>query len=107
MSTINTSNWAIVETAPPTKRTAAVQAAYDFFVGLPVGKSALIPAADAATAKNAARQLKTETDGSVEIRFRIEGASVRATKVKGAAAVVAEVAPATSMGEGASVEATS
>ena len=80
--TIDTTKWVVTDAPPPPKRRPEVQVAYDFFWNLPIGHSALIPKTDAATARNAAGQLKKESDGNVEIRFRDEGDKVRATKVK-------------------------
>lgn len=82
MPTIDTTKWVITATPPPPKRRPEVQVAYDFFWSLPVGHSALIPKDEAVTARNAAAQLKKESDGNVEIRFREEGDLVRATKSK-------------------------
>ena len=82
MPPINTATWVVTDAPPPPKRRPEVQMAYDFFWSLPLGSSALIPKADAATARNAAAQLKKESDGNVEIRFRDEGEQVRATKSK-------------------------
>jgi hypothetical protein len=82
--TIDTSKWKITTEPPAPKRRPEVQAAYEFFyVTLDTGASALIPKEEAGTARNAAAQLKKESDGSIEIRFRDEGDHVRATKVKG------------------------
>jgi hypothetical protein len=82
MPPIDTSKWAVTDGPPPTKRRPEVQAAFDFFFTLKLGSSALIPKDEAATARNAASQLKKESDGNVEVRFRDEGEYVRATKVK-------------------------
>jgi len=82
MPTVDTSKWAVTDSPPPIKRRPEVQAAYDFFFGLKLGSSALIPKEEASTARNAAAQLKKESDGNVEIRFRGEGEFVRATKSK-------------------------
>jgi hypothetical protein len=82
MPPINTANWVVTDAPPPPKRRPEVQQAYDFFWSLPLGHSALLPKVDASTAKNAAAQLKKESDGNVEVRFRDEGDKVRATKVK-------------------------
>ncbi len=81
---IDTSKWQVTNTPPPVRRTPQIQAAYDFFFKLEVGSSALIPSDEAATAKNAARQLKKESGDSIEVRFREEGDGkhVRATKIK-------------------------
>ena len=59
-----------------------MQAAYDFFWNLPLGHSALIPKDESSTARNAASQLKKESDGNVEVRFADEGDLIRATKRK-------------------------
>lgn len=80
--TIDTTKWVVTDAPPPPKRRPEVQAAYDFFWNLPLGHSAIIPKTDAATARNAAAQLKKESDGNVEIRFADEGETVRATKRK-------------------------
>jgi hypothetical protein len=80
--TIDTSKWVVTAAPPPPKRRPEVQVAYDFFWNLPLGHSALIPKDEAGTARNAAGQLKKESDGNVEIRFRDEGEHVRATKSK-------------------------
>ncbi|EIQ01095.1 hypothetical protein OpiT1DRAFT_05663 [Opitutaceae bacterium TAV1] len=84
MSTIDTSKWVVVDTPLPPRRSAAVQAAYDFFWKLELGKSALIPKDEAGTARNAAAQLKRDSEGNSEVRFRDEGdgAHIRATKIK-------------------------
>jgi hypothetical protein len=83
MPTIDTSKWVITDAPPPPKRRPEVQIAYDFFWNLPLGSSALIPKDEASTARNAAGQLKKESDGNVEIRFREENETqIRATKSK-------------------------
>jgi hypothetical protein len=79
---IDTTKWIVTDAPPPPKRRPEVQLAYDFFWNLPLGHSALIPKDEANTARNAAAQLKKESDGSVEIRFQDEGEVVRATKRK-------------------------
>ena len=101
MPPIDPSKWTITTEPAPKRRSAEVQAAYDFFyVQLATGASALIPKEEASTARNAAAQLKKESDGAIEIRFRDEPGHpelIRATKVKGQspddlAALQAEVA---------------
>lgn len=84
MPPIDTTKWVVTDTPPPVKRNAATQAAFDFFWKLELGKSVLIPLDEASTAKNAAAQLKKESGGNVEFRFRDEGDGrhVRATKLK-------------------------
>jgi hypothetical protein len=82
MPTIDPTKWIVTDAPPPPKRRPEVQLAYDYFWNLPLGTSALIPKEEAATARNAAAQLKKESDGNVEIRFSDEGAVVRATKRK-------------------------
>jgi hypothetical protein len=82
MPTIDPTKWIVTDAPPPPKRRPEVQLAYDFFWNLPIGHSALIPKDEAATARNAAAQLKKESDGNVEVRFREEGEHVRATKAK-------------------------
>jgi hypothetical protein len=87
MPPIDPSKWTITTEPAPKRRSAEVQAAYDFFyVQLATGASALIPKEEASTARNAAAQLKKESDGAIEIRFRDEPGQptlIRATKVKG------------------------
>ena len=101
MPPIDPSKWTITTEPAPKRRSAEVQAAYDFFyVTLDTGASALIPKEEANTARNAAAQLKKESDGTIEIRFRDEPGQptlIRATKIKGQtaedlAALRAEVA---------------
>lgn len=68
-----TKKWAVEESLPPVpkRRSKVIQEAFDFFVALPIGKSALIPWAERSPARTAAADFGA-TFPLLTIRFRSE-----------------------------------